>query len=81
MTDAIPRLRALADALDAAAADDVAHGRLHLRDLVVSGEATVLTGLGLAAVLARVGVRPPVRRPYSAPEVALGRGISPAGDQ
>ncbi len=81
MADAVPRLRALADALDAAAAVDVAHGSLHLRDIVVSVEATVLTGIGLAEVLERVGVRPPVRRPYCAPEVALGRGVSPAGDQ
>ncbi len=81
MADAIPRLRALADALDAAAALDVSHGSLHLRDIVVSVEATVLTGMGIAAVLERVGVRPPVRRPYCAPEVALGRGISPAADQ
>lgn len=81
MADALPRLRLLADALDAAAAVDVFHGSLHLRDIVVSVEATVITGIGLAAVLERVGVRPPVRRPYCAPEVALGRGISPAGDQ
>ena len=81
MADALPRLQALADALDAAAAVDVSHGSLHLRDIVVSVDATVLTGIGLAAVLERVGVRPPVRRPYCAPEVALGRGISPAGDQ
>ncbi len=81
MADAIPRLRAVADALDAAAAVDVAHGSLHLRDIIVSVDATVLTGIGVAAVLERVGVRPPVRRPYCAPEVALGRGISPAGDQ
>ena len=81
MADAIPRLRGLADALDAAAAVDVAHGSLHLRDILVSVEDTVLTGIGVAAVLERVGVRPPVRRPYCAPEVALGRGISPAGDQ
>ncbi len=81
MADAIPRLRTLADALDAAAALDVSHGSLHLRDIVVSVEATVLTGIGIAAVLERVGVRPPVRRPYCAPEVALGRGISPAADQ
>ncbi len=81
MADAIPRLRALADALDAAAALDVSHGSLHLRDIVVSVESTVLTGIGIAAVLERVGVRPPVRRPYCAPEVALGRGISPAADQ
>ncbi len=81
MADALPRLRALADAMDAAAAVGVAHGSLHLRDIVVSVDETVLTGMGVAAVLERVGVRPPVRRPYCAPEVALGHGISPAADQ
>lgn len=81
MADALPRLRMLADAMDAAAAVGVAHGSLHLRDIVVSVDETVLTGMGVAAVLERVGVRPPVRRPYCAPEVALGHGISPAADQ
>ncbi len=81
MTDALPRLRQLADAMDAAAAVGVSHGSLHLRDIVVSVGETVLTGMGIASVLERVGVRPPVRRPYCAPEVALGHGISPAADQ
>ncbi len=81
MADALPRLRTLADAMDAAAAVGAAHGSLHLRDIVVSVDETVLTGMGIAAVLERVGVRPPVRRPYCAPEVALGHGISPAADQ
>ncbi|MBP7779464.1 MAG: PEGA domain-containing protein [Acidobacteria bacterium] len=81
MNDALPRLKHIADAMDAAAAVGAAHGSLHPRDIVVSVEATVLTGMGIAAVLERVGVRPPVRRPYCAPEVALGHGISPAADQ
>lgn len=81
MADALPRLRRLADAMDAAAAVGAAHGSLHLRDITVSVGETVLTGVGVASVLERVGVRPPVRRPYCAPEVALGHGISPAGDQ
>jgi serine/threonine protein kinase len=81
ITDALPRMRALADALDSAAAVGVTHGSLHLRDIIVSPEHTVLTGIGVASVLERVGVRPPVRRPYCAPEVAQGHGVSPAGDQ
>jgi serine/threonine protein kinase len=81
MADALPRLRTLADAMDTAAAAGVAHGSLHLRDIMVSVDDTVLTGMGIAAVLERVGVRPAVRRPYCAPEVALGHGISPAADQ
>jgi hypothetical protein len=81
ISDALPRLRQLADALDSAAAVGVVHGGLHLRDIVVSPEHTVLTGIGIASVLERVGVRPPVRRPYTAPEIAAGHGVSPAGDQ
>lgn len=81
LVDALPRLRVLADGLDAAAAAGVSHGSLHPRDILVAVEHTVLQGLGVAGVLERVGVRPPVRRPYCAPEVALGLGISPAGDQ
>ena len=81
ISDALPRLRLLADALDSAATSGVVHGSLHLRDIIVSPEHTVLTGIGVASVLERVGVRPPVRRPYSAPEIVLGHGVSPAGDQ
>jgi hypothetical protein len=79
--DALPRLRTLADALDLAAAAGLAHGSLHPRDIVVSVERTVVTSLGVAPILERVGVRPPVRRPYCAPEVALGHGFGHAGDQ
>ncbi len=81
IADALPRLRVLADALDSAAAVGVVHGSLHLRDIIVAPEHTVLTGIGVASVLERVGVRPPVRRPYCAPEIAHGHGVSPAGDQ
>jgi serine/threonine protein kinase len=81
ITDALPRMRTLADALDSAAAAGITHGSLHLRDIIVSPEHTVLTGIGIVAVLERVGVRPPVRRPYCAPEIAQGHGVSPAGDQ
>ena len=81
ISDALPRLRLLADALDSAATAGVVHGSLHLRDIIVSPEHTVLTGIGVASVLERVGVRPPVRRPYSAPEIVHGHGVSPAGDQ
>jgi serine/threonine protein kinase len=81
IVDALPRLRLLADALDSAAAVGITHGGLHLRDIIVSPEHTVLTGIGIASILERVGVRPPVRRPYAAPEIASGHGTSPAGDQ
>ncbi|MGE3469666.1 MAG: PEGA domain-containing protein [Vicinamibacterales bacterium] len=81
VVDALPRLRALADALDAAAALDNDHGGLHPRDILVSVERTVLTGTGLAPILERAGAAPPVRRPYTAPEVCDGGGSSAAADQ
>lgn len=81
LTDALPRLRRLAEALDAAAAAGWHHGSLHLRDIMVSVEQTVLTGMGIAPLLEKVGVRPPVRRPYSAPEVVQGGVIGRGTDQ
>ena len=81
LTDALPRLRRLAEALDTAAAAGWFHGSLHLRDIMVSVEQTVLTGMGIAPLLEKVGVRPPVRRPYSAPEVVQGGVIGRGTDQ
>lgn len=81
LTDALPRLRRLADAIDTASAAGWYHGSLHLRDIMVSVEQTVLTGMGIAPLLEKVGVRPPVRRPYSAPEVVQGGVIGRGTDQ
>ena len=81
LSDALPRLRRLAEALDTAAAAGWYHGSLHLRDIMVSVEQTVLTGMGIAPLLEKVGVRPPVRRPYSAPEVVQGGVIGRGTDQ
>ena len=58
----------LAGALDFAAAVDVHHGALHPRDVLVSSDDTRVTGLGVARAIERVGLTPPIRRPYSAPE-------------
>ena len=58
----------LASALDFAAVVGVTHGSLHPRDVLISADAARLTGVGIAHGLARVGVAPPIRRPYSAPE-------------
>ena len=80
IVDLVPRLRSLARALDAAAADNILHGALHPRDVVVSDSNTVLAGLGIWPILARAGERFPIRRPYRAPELSDATA-SAAGDQ
>jgi len=79
--DLVPRLRLLAEALDAAAHAGFVHGSLHPRDIVVSAEATKLGGVGVAPLLARAGVAIPRRRPYLAPEIAGGSDPTSAADQ
>lgn len=58
----------LAGALDFAVAVNVLHGALHPRDVLLSATDIRLTGAGISRALEAVGVEPPVRRPYTAPE-------------
>jgi hypothetical protein len=62
----------LGGALDFAAAVNVFHGSLHPRDVLVSVDDTRVTGLGIAHALEQVGLLPPIRRPYTAPERVAG---------
>ena len=64
----------LAGALDFAATVNIDHGVLHPRDILISANEMRITGLGVARALERVGVTPPVRRPYTAPERIGGAG-------
>jgi len=70
--DALRVAAQLGGALDVAAATNIAHGSLHPRDVLLSSDVTQLTGIGVARALERVGVQPPVRRPYTAPERLAG---------
>jgi serine/threonine-protein kinase len=70
--DAVRVAAQLASALDFAAVVDVTHGSLHPRDVLISADAARLTGVGIARALEQVGIAPPVRRPYSAPERVSG---------
>ncbi len=79
--DLVPRLRSLAAGLDAVHAGGLVHGALHPRDILVSPDTTHITGVGVAPILARAAVALPLRRPYSAPEVATGTGATAASDQ
>jgi serine/threonine protein kinase len=80
VADALTIITQLAGALDFAAAAGIVHGALHPRDVLVAPGETHLVDLGVAVALESVGVRAPVRRPYSAPERAAGQRISREGD-
>ena len=74
-------IAALADAVDAAHALGLVHGALHLRDVLVSSEGVCATGFGISSALEHVQLGLPVRRPYTAPEVMLGRRWGPPADR
>jgi serine/threonine protein kinase len=80
LPDLVPRVRALAGVLDAAASRGILHGALHPRDVTVSEAETTLTGLGIWPILSAHGERLPIRRPYRAPELGE-NAVSAAGDQ
>jgi serine/threonine protein kinase len=64
----LPFITQLAGAIDFARAAGVGHGALHPRDIFVSPDEARATGFGVVDALERIGVRAPVRRPYTAPE-------------
>ncbi len=65
--------RAMGRAVDAAWDAGTGHGALHPRDVFVRGADDVaITGFGVAQALQTVGLKVPVRRPYTAPERAAG---------
>jgi serine/threonine-protein kinase len=80
IADALTMITHLAGAIDYAAAAGVLHGALHPRDVLVAPEETHLIDLGVAPALEAVGVRAPVRRPYTAPERLNGAPITRATD-
>ena len=78
---ALPLIAQLSSAVDAAHDRGVLHGGLHLRDVFVTPDEARATGFGVARALEEVGLRVPVRRPYSAPELVAGRGWGPEADR
>lgn len=77
---ALPFLTQLAGAIDFARAAGVGHGALHLRDIFVTPDEARASGFGVVDALERVGLRAPVRRPYSAPERIAGEPWSTPAD-
>ncbi|HXW06776.1 MAG TPA: PEGA domain-containing protein [Vicinamibacterales bacterium] len=68
----LPFITQLAGAIDFARAAGVGHGALHPRDIFVTPDEARATGFGVVDALERVGIRAPVRRPYSPPERVSG---------
>jgi hypothetical protein len=77
---ALPFLTQLAGAIDFARTAGVGHGALHLRDIFVTPDEARASGFGVVEALERVGIRAPVRRPYSAPERIAGEAWSTPAD-
>ncbi len=77
---ALPFITQLAGAIDFARAAGVGHGALHPRDIFVTPDEARATGFGVVEALERVGLRAPVRRPYSAPERIAGQAWSTPAD-
>ncbi len=72
---AIPVLRQIADAIEAAWDAGLGHGALHPRDVFVSADTLEVRvgGFGVIPALERTGVKVLPRRPYTAPERVAGR--------
>lgn len=80
MSRVLPFITQLAGAIDFARTSGVGHGALHPRDIFVTPEEARATGFGVVEALERVGLRAPVRRPYSAPERVAGAPWSTPAD-
>ena len=77
---ALPLITQLGEAIDAAHERGIVHGALHLRDIFVTPDEARATGFGVVKALDEVGLRGPIRRPYTAPEVISGRPWGPEAD-
>ena len=80
MSRVLPFIAQLAGAIDFARSAGVGHGALHPRDIFVTPDEARATGFGVVEALERVGLRAPVRRPYSAPERVSGEPWSTPAD-
>ena len=78
---AMPLIRQMSAAVDAAHAVGVVHGALHLRDVFVTPDEARATGFGIFTALEEIGLAGPIRRPYTAPEVIAGREWGAGADR
>ena len=80
LADVLLRLTQVAGALDFAAAVGVYHGALHPHDILVAGDRTFVTGLGVVQALADAGLDVPTEGATISPQRALGLTPSHADD-
>ncbi len=78
---AMPFIRQMSAAVNAAHAVGVLHGTLHLRDIFVTPDEARVTGFGIFTALEKIGLAGPIRRPYTAPEVIAGREWGAGADR
>ncbi len=76
----LPFITQLAGAIDFARAAGIGHGALHPRDVFVTPDEARATGFGVVEALEQVGLRAPVRRPYTAPERVAGASWDTTAD-
>jgi len=71
---AMPILRQVAEAIEAAWQAGLGHGALHPRDVFVAADTQEVRvgGFGVIAALEKTGIKVPPRRPYTAPERMAG---------
>ena len=82
LDEATALVRALADAVDAAHAHGLDHGSLHPRDVFLpEAGGVVVSGFGVAAAVGVAGLRPPRRRPFTAPETLSQKPLDAPADR
>ena len=82
LDEATALVRALADAVDTAHAHGLHHGSLHPRDVFLPADGGVIvSGFGVAAAVGVAGLRPPRRRPFTAPETLAQKALDAPADR
>jgi PEGA domain/Protein kinase domain len=82
LDEATALVRAIADAVDTAHAHGLAHGSLHPRDVFLpEGGGVVVSGFGVAEAVGVAGLRPPRRRPFTAPETLQQKPLDAPADR
>ena len=80
VTEVLQRIKQLADAIDFAASAGVHHGMLAPCDVILEGERTGVTGIGLAQAMIKAGFPAEAGSPYASPQRLAGAPPTCADD-